>query len=178
MTGRLKHGLTPWRRGARRAWPFPARQEHSLWDETWRNDESRLGLIESTLKGQAAPHCRGDAHAAWDLDIRGGLMAGRRLVMAAEDHGGGKQLVRFRHRLYLSHFAIGALSLSFALCLLAAADGAAAAATVFGFGLFALLAWVFADAAAATAAVKAALIPVDRQAANPPAAEADRSNLS
>jgi len=32
----------------------------------------------------------------WDLELRGGLMGCVRLLMAVEEHGGGKQLLKFR----------------------------------------------------------------------------------
>ena len=34
----------------------------------------------------------------WDLELRGGLIGGARTLMAIEEHGGGKQLLRFRVR--------------------------------------------------------------------------------
>lgn len=32
----------------------------------------------------------------WDLQVRGGPLGGARLLMAVEEHGGGRQLVRLR----------------------------------------------------------------------------------
>jgi len=39
---------------------------------------------------------RGGDYDRWDLELRGGLLGSVRVLMAVEEHGGGKQLVRFR----------------------------------------------------------------------------------
>jgi hypothetical protein len=39
---------------------------------------------------------RGGEYDRWDLEVRGGLFGATRLLAATEEHGAGKQLVRFR----------------------------------------------------------------------------------
>ena len=39
---------------------------------------------------------RGGAFEQFDLEVRGGLLGAVRLLVAAEDHAGGAQLIRFR----------------------------------------------------------------------------------
>ena len=39
---------------------------------------------------------RGGAFDRWDLEIRGGVFGAVRTRMAVEEHGGGRQLIRFR----------------------------------------------------------------------------------
>ena len=39
---------------------------------------------------------RGGAFEHFDLEVRGGLLGAVRLLVAAEDHSGGAQLIRFR----------------------------------------------------------------------------------
>jgi len=39
---------------------------------------------------------RGGDFDRWDLEVRGGLFGCARMLMGIEEHGGGKQLVRFR----------------------------------------------------------------------------------
>jgi len=39
---------------------------------------------------------RGGDYDRWDLELRGGLLGSTRMLMAIEEHGGGKQLVKFR----------------------------------------------------------------------------------
>jgi hypothetical protein len=38
----------------------------------------------------------GGDYDCWDLEIRGGLFGSARLLMATEEHGGGREMVRFR----------------------------------------------------------------------------------
>ncbi len=96
LIGRIRHGLTPWRcRGlARLAWP--GKRGVTLWSETWRSPENWLGSLEETLRKQSAAVFRGGDFNDWDLEIRGGLCGSVRTLMAIEEHGAGKQLVRFR----------------------------------------------------------------------------------
>ena len=39
---------------------------------------------------------RGGDYDRWDLEVRGGILGTARTLMAIEEHGAGKQLVRFR----------------------------------------------------------------------------------
>jgi GT2 family glycosyltransferase len=95
LWGRLKHGLTPWRR--RRAYPLPrpANLATSIWSETWRPTDEWLRDVELELEKTDAVAARGGDYDDWDLGVRGGLLANARLSMAVEDHAGGKQLLRF-----------------------------------------------------------------------------------
>jgi O-antigen biosynthesis protein len=40
--------------------------------------------------------CRGGDYDRWDLEVRGGLLGAVRLLATTEEHGAGRQLVRFR----------------------------------------------------------------------------------
>ena len=95
LWGRLKHGLTPWRR--RRAYPLPspANLAISIWSETWRPTDAWMRDLERGLEKADAIVARGGDYDDWDLRVRGGLLANARLSMAVEDHAGGKQLLRF-----------------------------------------------------------------------------------
>jgi GT2 family glycosyltransferase len=96
LTGRLRHGLTPWRSRGLSRFVFPWSRIITLWSETWTAPESRLGALEKYLKKQNTPVFRGDDYNDWDLEIRGGLCGSVRTLMAIEEHGDGKQLIRFR----------------------------------------------------------------------------------
>ena len=113
LRGRLQLGLTPWRerRTAGLAPPLP--RTMSLWSERWQDLDQRLRAVEATLKAGGAATRRGGDYERWDLEVRGGLLGAARLLAAAEDHGGGAQLVRFRWWPRLSYIAI-ALALLFA----------------------------------------------------------------
>lgn len=96
LRGRLSHGLTPWRRRGLLglAWPWPRRW--SIWKERWQATHARLGSFEKVLQECGAVLLRGGPYDRWDLEIRGGMLGAVRLHMAVEEHGAGKQLVRFR----------------------------------------------------------------------------------
>ncbi len=87
--------------------------------------------METSAIAEGAGVRRGGEWQRWDLQLCGGILGAARVRAAVEEHGGGRQLVRFRvwpvvsRRVALSP-ALGALAL------LAAMDGAVAAAGVLG----------------------------------------------
>ena len=95
LWGRLKHGLTPWRRRRAYALSRPANLASSIWSETWRPTDEWMRDVERELEKKDAIVARGGDYDDWDLRLRGGLLANARLSMAVEDHAGGKQLLRF-----------------------------------------------------------------------------------
>src|SRR5258708_6956113 len=95
LWGRLKHGLTPWRRRRTYPLPRPAHLATSIWSETWRPTDEWMRDVERELEKKDAIVVRGGDYDDWDLRVRGGLLANARLSMAVEDHGGGKQQLRF-----------------------------------------------------------------------------------
>jgi hypothetical protein len=96
LRGRVRHGLTPWRRRGEAGWMVPVRRETTVWSETWRAPEQWLGAVEARLQEAGAVTSRGGDLDRWDLEVRGGLVSTGRLLMAIEEHGGGRQLVRFQ----------------------------------------------------------------------------------
>lgn len=129
LSGRLRHGLTPWRRrvpGLASILPASV----TLWSETWRAPEVWLTQIRDEMTAQGAVVLTGGDFDSWDLEARGGALGSARVRMAIEEHGAGKQLVRLRSWPRLS--PLGLLSpLPFALLAAAAAgDGAWSAVTV------------------------------------------------
>jgi hypothetical protein len=67
-----------------------------VWSETWYPPERWLGKIESLASRASARVTRGGAYDRWDLRVRCGLFGAVALRMGCEEHGGGRQLVRFR----------------------------------------------------------------------------------
>jgi GT2 family glycosyltransferase len=96
LSGRLVHGLTPWRhRGhARPALPRP--RCVTEWNEHWRPPADRPGDVEERLLAAGAPVERGGHFDRWDLEVRGGPLGRARFRAAVEEHGAGRQLVRYR----------------------------------------------------------------------------------
>ncbi len=130
LTGRLRHGLTPWRRRGRAApaWPWP--RTVTLWRETWRAPEDSLSAIESALRARGAVIGHGDAWSDWDLGVRGGLLGGARVRLGVEEHGAGRQMLRVRLWPRVQPAALAATAVAGACAALALAGGAAVAGGV------------------------------------------------
>ena len=96
LIGRIQHGLVPWRRRGpdRRLWRLSTTS--SSWRETWKSSDARLEALHAALRDSGAVAWRGGDWDAWDIAVRGGFLGEARLQMAAEEHGGGCQLLRFR----------------------------------------------------------------------------------
>src|SRR5207245_4734288 len=75
---------------------FPRAHTIVLWSEVWHAAQGRLEEVESALKQLAVVVRRGGEFDNWDLEIRSGLLGPARLRMVAEEHGQGRQLVRWR----------------------------------------------------------------------------------
>jgi len=104
----------------------------NFWSENWKAPEKRLETVEEALRSESAVVLRGGNFDPWDLEVRGGLLSSVRTCMAVEDHGSGRQLIRFRlwPRIDpLSMFLIFLISL---LAILAASDQAWIAAILLG----------------------------------------------
>ena len=130
LAGRLRQGLSPWRRRGERTLASPLGRTVSIWSERWQPLERRLGDLERRLQAYSRAVVRGSDLDRWDLELRGGLCGVARVLATVEEHGGGKQLLRFRVSPRLSRGAVG-LSLALGCVGLAAAlDGALAAALV------------------------------------------------
>ncbi|MDQ3931760.1 MAG: glycosyltransferase [Actinomycetota bacterium] len=166
LIGRLRHGLTPWRQrgGAPPAMPLP--RAETVWSEDWRAIDTWLGEVEQTLRASGAAVLRGGDFDSWDLEVRGGLLGWARLQAGIEEHGAGRQLVRFRIWPQLASAGTVLILLFAALSLAAAIDDSwAAAAILAGLGLLVGGRAVY-DAGAATGelltAVRAPIIGDDQ----------------
>jgi hypothetical protein len=121
------------------------------WSEQWVEHAEWLRAFERAIVAAGAVVRRGGEFDRWDLEARGGVFAGARIITAVEEHGGGKQLVRARVR---PVFSVPALLLALALCALAVgagADEAVAAAIPIGLMALALGGRIIAEAASAVA---------------------------
>ncbi len=96
LAGRIRFGLTPWRYRGLSRFTFPWSRVVNVWSETWKAPEIRLGALEKVLKKENTPVFRGDDFNEWDLEVRGGLCGSVRTLMVIEEHGDGKQMIRFR----------------------------------------------------------------------------------
>jgi O-antigen biosynthesis protein len=133
LLGRFNFGLTPWRRRSAPGLTLPRPRSVSIWSESWRAPEEWLSSVELQVRADRMWVLRGGDFDTWDLEIRGGLAGSIRTRLAVEEHGAGKQLLRFRVRPRLSIFAT-ALFLTFAtLTVLALRDSSLFVAAALGF---------------------------------------------
>jgi len=156
LHGRVGYGLTPWRRYVAQQLASPWPRTVTVWSERWRASAARLESFAPGLRAGGAVVRHGGDFDRWDLEVQGGTLGAVRILMAVEEHGAGKQLVRFRFWPRCSRDA-SLLALLFAtLATCAALDRAWAASAILG--AFAMLTAlrIALDAATATAVVLAA----------------------
>jgi hypothetical protein len=111
----------------------------SAWSETWRDPASWLGEVESALRQRGVTVIRGGDFDRWDLELRRGLFASTKLMLAVEEHGGGRQLARIKMWPRFSRVSGIVASISVVLALLAADAQEPVAAILLG-GVFAAIA--------------------------------------
>jgi hypothetical protein len=131
LTGRLQHGLTPWRRRGRALhWLAPRARQWTVWSERWRAPSDRLSLVEEVLRRAGWRVRRGGDFDGWDLEVRSGALGGARLLAATEEHGAGRQLTRLRAWPRLSPGGLAAVAVLAGLAGGAFAEGARMVAVV------------------------------------------------
>jgi GT2 family glycosyltransferase len=97
LTGRLRQGLTPWRKRGKGKMVLPRSRNLAIWsDNRWRATDQRLQALDSTMRESGAAVVHGGDFDRWDLETRGGLFGSARAQLLIEEHGGSKQLVRIR----------------------------------------------------------------------------------
>ena len=96
LWGRMHYGLTPWRRPALSRFAAPWPRTGTVWSETWVSQTDRLQALEREFRLASIGVTRGPADERWDLQVRAGALGWVRLRLAVEEHGGGKQLIRYR----------------------------------------------------------------------------------
>ena len=96
LNGRLNDGLTMWRRRDAGENRLPVPRTFPLWVGRWQDVHERLHGLRALMKSDGAVVLSGGDYDDWDLEVRGGILGGARLLMAVEDTGSGTQLVRVR----------------------------------------------------------------------------------
>ncbi|TLU83491.1 MAG: glycosyltransferase [Chlorobium sp.] len=107
LVGRLQHGLTPWRYHTFAGYKIPKGRTIKIWSEHWNDSSIWLEKLEQLLKKDHVPCSRGNDYDEWDFEVRGGLLGSVKLLMAVEEHGAGKQYLRFRLTPSFSKIALG-----------------------------------------------------------------------
>jgi GT2 family glycosyltransferase len=166
LHGRLRHGLTPWRRRPHDLRALPLAREVQRWREAWADPYEDLRAVrERLVEGGVAVRVGGDFDA-WDLEVAGGTLAGARIATLAEEHEQGRQMIRTRCRPTFGAAGLAVISVVAVLGAAAAASGAAVAAAVLLLAAASLGARMLAEAGAAVATLVAAV------AVDPPGSDA------
>jgi hypothetical protein len=86
--------------------------------------------LEDELRREGCIVHHGGEYDRWDLQIRGGMLGSAQVRMAVEEHGSGRQLVRYRSWPRWSRGGLALTTLFTALAIGAAVDDAWIAATI------------------------------------------------
>jgi GT2 family glycosyltransferase/exo-beta-1,3-glucanase (GH17 family) len=163
LIGRIKLGLTPWRRcgvpGISSPWPYP--RSFAVWSDQWKDPISWLGSLETSFKSLRSVVMRGGDFDHWDLELRGGLLGCARVLMAVEEHGGGNQMVRFRAWPKCSTSGLLAALFFGAIATGAAIDGAWTACVVLDMLALVFIVQMFRECSSAMAIINKVLEPVN-----------------
>ncbi|MFC1776780.1 glycosyltransferase, partial [Pseudomonadota bacterium] len=97
LIGRFSHGLTPWRmrNGLTRKIFRISRLRIKIWSEHWRSNSDWLSILQQRMQDDGIRVMSGGEFDSWDFEVKTGLLGSARLLMAAEEHGGEKLLLRF-----------------------------------------------------------------------------------
>jgi hypothetical protein len=126
-------------------------------------------VLESQLRDQGAVTLRGGDFDRWDLKVGVGIFGCACLRMAIEEHGAGRQLVRFRLAPRWPGPTLAMTLLFLTLAVTAGVDRSSVAAAILGASALALPAAVALKQAAAMGHLVSTLEP---RAADHPAAQA------
>ncbi|HYT17155.1 MAG TPA: glycosyltransferase [Thermoplasmata archaeon] len=96
LSGRVRGGLTVWRRRGPKTRPRFRRLRMTYWRDDREAPEETLRKLQAGLVDAGAIARAGGEFDPWDLEVRGGPLGGSRLLLAVEEHAPGKQLLRFR----------------------------------------------------------------------------------
>ncbi|MFP5388967.1 MAG: hypothetical protein ACLGG5_06675, partial [Thermoleophilia bacterium] len=96
LAGRLRGGLSPWRRRSRPRLASPRPRTVRVWSESWRSPQAWIQELQAALVARGGFMRSGGPFDRWDLDLRAGLFAGVKIRTAVEEHGAGRQLLRVR----------------------------------------------------------------------------------
>jgi O-antigen biosynthesis protein len=115
LWGRVRHGLTPWRRRGDAGIAVPWPRTRTIWSERWQPPERWLGTVEASLRSSGASVLRGGCYDSWDLEVRSGPLGSVRFRALVEEHGQGRQFLRLHSRPRLRPFGLFVIAVSLLL---------------------------------------------------------------
>jgi GT2 family glycosyltransferase len=164
LVGRLRHGLSPWRRRSAPRLGLPVPRTTGIWSERWHAPDERVRGVESALRRNGGVVFSGGDFERWDLHVRGGMLGSMRMRMAVEEHGSGRQLLRIRSWPRCSRIGLG-VALGFGVLAAAAAlSGAWIVAAVMGAVVAVIVASMVKDCATAAGVLRIVLEAEEREA--------------
>jgi glycosyltransferase involved in cell wall biosynthesis len=139
FVGRLGARPLSWRRDSMYGFALPRPRTVGVWCEEWSSATQRLHRIEAAMQARGITVLRGGPFERWDLHLKIGWLGGARLRMAVEEHGEGRQLLRFRvWPRWSAGTALTALGL-LAVCALTLAGGSVGPAALTGVAIVAVI---------------------------------------
>jgi hypothetical protein len=135
------------------------------WHEQWRDPFTELAELQERLVDLGAIVRFGGDFDAWDLEVRGGTLAGVRVTTLVEEHGQGRRLVRALCRPTWSRPALLMALVLAVLTTVAAADGALVAAVLLGLVAVSFGLRIVSEASSAMSSALTALASTDDSAA-------------
>jgi O-antigen biosynthesis protein len=96
LAGRLRGGLSPWRRRTRARPSLPRPRTVAIWSERWADPQLWVERLQDNLGARGGLVRSGGPFDRWDLDLRAGALGGVKLRTVVEEHGHGRQLLRVR----------------------------------------------------------------------------------
>jgi GT2 family glycosyltransferase len=157
LWGRLGSGLTPWRRRRPAGVANPLARHLRFWSERWQPQDTWVRSIEEPLREGGATVGSGGPFDRFDLEVRGGLLGAVRILVAVEEHGAGRQLVRIRYWPKWSLLLPALTGLTALLSIGAAVGSVWEPAILFATAAILLLLRAGDDAAGATAEIRRAI---------------------
>ncbi len=174
LSGRLRYGLSPWRRRSAPRLGMPMPRTRSIWSEQWRAPGERVARLDKTLRRIGGVVFSGGDYERWDLYVRGGMLGSMRLRVAVEEHGAGAQFVRIRSWPRFSRIGGAAMLALAALATGAALEGVGLVAVILSAVALLIFASMIQDCATAAGVLRIALAEETDQARRevaPPAEE-------
>lgn len=139
LAGRLRNGLSPWRRRLRPEAALPRPRWVEVWSESWRDPRAYVQELQDALAAHGGYVRSGGPFDRWDLELRAGPLGGVKIRTAVEEHGSGRQLLRAKIWPHVSAAALIVALLLALLSALAAANGSLALGIALGIVLALLL---------------------------------------
>ncbi len=162
LVGRLRYGLTLWRRHPRSRLCCPRPWTADVWCRSSAPADGRLRFIEEQQRLRGTVPSRGGEFDRWDLEVRGGIFGSARLALATEEHGSGRQLLRIRCWPRCSWSAGVLMTFLGVLAVHAAWDNAWTAATALSAGLLLLMVRIIHECTFSTGAFLSPVKEIER----------------